>query len=71
MEKVVQVKKQWLVKFMIEVCEKGKAFVAMDCGSISSELAGSELFGHEKGSFTGAINKKIGHFELADGGTLF
>jgi len=50
---------------------KGKAFVAMDCGSISSELAGSELFGHEKGSFTGAINKKIGHFELADGGTLF
>jgi two-component system, NtrC family, response regulator HydG len=46
-------------------------FVAMDCGAISRELAGSELFGHEKGSFTGAIVTKIGHFELANGGTLF
>lgn len=46
-------------------------FVAMDCGAISKELAGSELFGHEKGSFTGALNTKIGHFELANGGTLF
>lgn len=49
----------------------GEAFVAMDCGAISKELAGSELFGHEKGSFTGALNQKIGHFELANGGTLF
>ncbi|HLP20231.1 MAG TPA: sigma-54 dependent transcriptional regulator, partial [Chitinophagales bacterium] len=46
-------------------------FVAMDCGAISRELAGSELFGHEKGSFTGALNQKIGHFETAYGGTLF
>ncbi len=46
-------------------------FVAMDCGAISKELAGSELFGHEKGSFTGALSTKIGHFELANGGTLF
>ena len=46
-------------------------FVAMDCGAISRELAGSELFGHEKGSFTGALSTKIGHFELANGGTLF
>jgi two-component system response regulator HydG len=46
-------------------------FVAMDCGAISKELAGSELFGHEKGSFTGALNTKIGHFEMANGGTLF
>ncbi len=46
-------------------------FVAMDCGAISKELAGSELFGHEKGSFTGAMGTKIGHFELANGGTLF
>ncbi len=46
-------------------------FIPMDCGSISKELAGSELFGHEKGSFTGALNQKIGHFELANGGTLF
>lgn len=46
-------------------------FVAMDCGAISKELAGSELFGHEKGSFTGAHATKIGHFELANGGTIF
>ena len=46
-------------------------FIAMDCGAISKELAGSELFGHEKGSFTGALMTKIGHFELANGGTLF
>ncbi|PLK42206.1 sigma-54 dependent transcriptional regulator [Emticicia sp. TH156] len=46
-------------------------FVAMDCGAISKELAASEMFGHEKGSFTGALNQKIGHFEMANGGTLF
>ncbi|HMT27841.1 MAG TPA: sigma-54 dependent transcriptional regulator [Bacteroidia bacterium] len=50
---------------------KNQPFVAMDCGAISKELAGSELFGHEKGSFTGALGTKIGHFELANGGTLF
>ena len=49
----------------------GKPFVAMDCGAISPQLAGSELFGHEKGAFTGAVDQKIGHFELANGGTLF
>jgi two-component system response regulator HydG len=48
-----------------------KPFVALDCGAISRELAGSELFGHEKGSFTGAIGAKTGHFEMANGGTLF
>lgn len=46
-------------------------FIAMDCGAMSKELAGSELFGHEKGSFTGAIGTKVGHFELANGGTIF
>lgn len=46
-------------------------FVALDCGAISKELAGSELFGHEKGSFTGALFNKIGLFEIADKGTLF
>ncbi|NML22477.1 sigma-54-dependent Fis family transcriptional regulator [Pseudoflavitalea sp. G-6-1-2] len=46
-------------------------FVAIDCGSLSKELAGSELFGHEKGAFTGAINQKIGNFEVANGGTIF
>lgn len=50
---------------------RDKAFIAMDCGSLTKELAGSELFGHEKGSFTGALFTKIGHFELANGGTLF
>ncbi len=50
---------------------KNKPFVAMDCGTLSKELAGSELFGHLKGAFTGAINDKEGHFELSNGGTLF
>ncbi|TXJ25021.1 MAG: sigma-54-dependent Fis family transcriptional regulator [Chitinophagaceae bacterium] len=50
---------------------KGKPFVAMDCGTLSKELAGSELFGHVKGAFTGALQDKEGHFELANGGTLF
>ena len=50
---------------------KNMPFVAMDCGTLSKELAGSELFGHVKGAFTGAINDKEGHFELANGGTLF
>ena len=46
-------------------------FVAIDCGALSKELAGSEMFGHEKGSFTGALNQKTGSFELANGGTIF
>ncbi len=50
---------------------RGKPFVAMDCGTLSKELSGSELFGHVKGAFTGAITDKEGHFELANGGTLF
>ncbi len=48
-----------------------KPFVAIDCGALSKELAGSELFGHEKGAFTGALNQKNGSFELANGGTIF
>jgi two-component system, NtrC family, response regulator HydG len=48
-----------------------KPFIAIDCGTLSRELAGSELFGHEKGSFTGAIGTKTGSFELANGGTIF
>lgn len=46
-------------------------FIAIDCGALSKELAASELFGHEKGSFTGALNQKIGSMELANGGTIF
>jgi two-component system response regulator HydG len=50
---------------------KNMPFIAIDCGAMSKELAGSELFGHEKGSFTGALNQKIGNLELANGGTVF
>ena len=50
---------------------KSKPFVAIDCGALSKELAGSELFGHEKGSFTGALNQKIGSLEMANAGTIF
>ena len=50
---------------------KGKPFVAIDCGALTNELAGSELWGHEKGAFTGALMEKPGQFELADGGTIF
>jgi DNA-binding NtrC family response regulator len=46
-------------------------FVAVNCGSLSRELAGSELFGHEKGSFTGASRRHVGYFQRADRGTLF
>jgi two-component system response regulator HydG len=49
----------------------GKPFIAIDCGALSKDLAASELFGHIKGAFTGAIADKKGVFELADGGTLF
>ncbi|RZK82713.1 MAG: sigma-54-dependent Fis family transcriptional regulator [Pedobacter sp.] len=50
---------------------RDKPFVAIDCGALSKELANSELFGHAKGSFTGAISDKKGQFEAANGGTLF
>lgn len=49
----------------------GAPFVAVDCGTLTKELSGSELFGHEKGSFTGAVGVKEGFFEVANGGTLF
>jgi len=50
---------------------RNKPFIALDCGTLSKELAGSELFGHVKGAFTGAMGEKEGHFEMANGGTLF
>ncbi len=48
-----------------------KVFVKVSCGALAETLLESELFGHEKGAFTGAIKRKLGRFELADGGTLF
>lgn len=48
-----------------------KAFIAIDCGALPKELAGSELFGHVKGAFTGAVNDKQGSFEVANNGTIF
>ena len=46
-------------------------FVGLNCAAIPENLLESELFGHERGAFTGAMEKKIGRFELADGGTIF
>lgn len=48
-----------------------KPFVPLNCGAIPADLLESELFGHEKGAFTGAVSSRAGRFELADGGTLF
>jgi len=50
---------------------KGERFLAINCGAIPSDILESELFGHERGAFTGAVSRKIGKFELAHEGTLF
>ncbi len=49
----------------------GRAFVSVNCAALAPSLVSSELFGHEKGAFTGAENRRLGRFELADGGTIF
>src|SRR5687768_10040404 len=49
----------------------GKPLVIVNCGAIPAELLEAELFGHVKGSFTGATNDRIGRFQLANGGTIF
>lgn len=50
---------------------KDKPFIAINCAAIPETLIESELFGHERGSFTSAVDQRVGHFELANGGTLF
>src|SRR5690554_3541797 len=55
----------------MESGRRSKPFMPIDCGSLSKEIAASELFGHEKGAFTGAVSAKPGVFELAEGGTVF
>ena len=50
---------------------RGKPFIAVNCSALPDTLIESELFGHEKGSFTGAAERRLGRFELADGGTIF
>ena len=50
---------------------RDERFLALNCGAIPSDILESELFGHEKGAFTGAVARKIGKFELAHKGTLF
>lgn len=54
-----------------ESSRRFKPFIALNCGAVPKDLLESELFGHEKGAFTGAIGSRIGRFEMANGGTLF
>ncbi|WP_277638441.1 sigma-54-dependent transcriptional regulator [Bacteroides graminisolvens] len=64
--------KEYIAGFIHKESQRtNKPFVAVDCGSISKELAASEFFGHVKGSFTGATDNKNGVFDEAEGGTLF
>jgi transcriptional regulator with PAS, ATPase and Fis domain len=50
---------------------KGRQFITVDCAALPASLVESELFGHEKGAFTGAVKQKLGRFEIANGGTIF
>ncbi len=64
--------KELFAKFIHEKSDRcNKPFIAVNCAALPENLLESELFGHEKGAFTGAISRKIGKFELADKGTLF
>src|SRR6266853_498410 len=49
----------------------GHAFVSVNCAALAPSLISSELFGHEKGAYTGAVQRRLGRFEMADGGTIF
>ena len=64
--------KEYVARMIHQLSPRSKGpFVAVDCGALSKELAGSELFGHAKGAFTGAIVDKLGQFEAAHKGTIF
>jgi DNA-binding NtrC family response regulator len=64
--------KELVARAIHNISDRGdRPLVKVNCASLPSNLIESELFGHEKGAFTGAISKKIGRFELADGGTIF
>lgn len=64
--------KELLARFIHQKSQRAQGpFVAFNCGALHEEIAASELFGHEKGAFTGAQARKIGLFEAAEGGTLF
>lgn len=64
--------KEMVAKAVHELSQRvEKPFVIINCGAIPENLLESELFGHEKGAFTGAVSRKIGKFELADKGTIF
>ncbi|MDC0335778.1 sigma-54 dependent transcriptional regulator [Pseudodesulfovibrio sp.] len=63
--------KEMFARYLHHNSDRGdKPFVAINCAALPEHLLESELFGHEKGAFTGAINRKLGKFELADGGTM-
>ncbi|MBR6468539.1 MAG: sigma 54-interacting transcriptional regulator, partial [Desulfovibrio sp.] len=64
--------KELIVRFLHEASPRARApFVAVNCGAIPRDLLESELFGYEKGAFTGALHARAGRFELAQGGTIF
>jgi DNA-binding NtrC family response regulator len=64
--------KELVARAIHEMSTRAKeAFVEVNCAAIPEELIESELFGHEKGAFTGAVARRIGKFQMADGGTLF
>ncbi|MCP4592055.1 MAG: GAF domain-containing protein [bacterium] len=64
--------KELLARYLHHASARREApFIAINCSALTETLLESELFGHEKGAFTGAVSRKVGRFELADGGTLF